>query len=82
MMPRNLKGTMENSDGAGQAGQAGDFLTPKELGARWHWNTESVRRKLRRREISSIVISGRRLIPRSEVELLERDGRIERLPHP
>jgi excisionase family DNA binding protein len=52
----------------------GEFFTPKRTAARWHWHTESVRRKIRRGEIGSVAIGRRRLIPFSEIERVEREG--------
>jgi hypothetical protein len=53
-----------------------EFLTPRALSIRWSWHVESIRRKLRRRELESVVIGRRRLIPMSEVEKAEQAGRV------
>jgi hypothetical protein len=50
------------------------LFTPAEAAARWSFHVESVRRKLRTREILSIVIGRRRLIPGSEILRVEAEG--------
>jgi hypothetical protein len=50
---------------------------PQEVATRWHWHTESVRRAIREGRIASIVISRRRLVPESELEKIESEGRID-----
>jgi excisionase family DNA binding protein len=52
------------------------FLSPAQLAQRWGFHPESVRRKLRRRELASLVIGRKRLIPLSEVRRFEAQGRI------
>lgn len=54
--------------------QTKKFLTPAELGARWSQHEETIRRKLRRSELPSIVIGRRRLIPIEAVENVEKGG--------
>ena len=54
------------------------FFTPHQVGGRWGWHTESVRRAIREGRIASIIISRRRLIPISEVERIEAAGLISR----
>ena len=54
------------------------FLTAKQVGGRWGWHPESVRRAMRERRIESTVIGRRRLIPISEIERIEAEGRIAR----
>ena len=55
------------------------FLTSAQLAARWGWHVESVRRKFRRRELGSVPLGRRRLVPLAEVELFERQGAVPRL---
>ena len=57
------------------------FLTPSQLAARWGLHQESVRRKIRRCEIASVVMGRRRLVRLLEVEKLETEGAVPRL-HP
>jgi len=52
----------------------GEFFTPEQAAARWYWNPESVRRKIRRGEIASVIIGRRRLIARSEIQRIESEG--------
>ncbi len=52
------------------------FFTCAQVAQRWMWHVESVRRKLRRREIGSVVIGKRRLIPVAEIERIEGEGTI------
>jgi hypothetical protein len=54
------------------------FLTSWQLASRWGWNEESVRRKLRRRELASVLVGRRRLVPLVEIELVERQGLVPR----
>ena len=54
------------------------FLTSSQIASRWGFNEESVRRKLRRREIGSILVGRRRLVPVAEVEQIERQGLVPR----
>ena len=51
-------------------------LTPAQLARRWHWHPESIRRLLRQRRISSILIGRKRLIPLEEIERVEKDNSI------
>ena len=53
------------------------FMSSAQLGARWTFHPESVRRKIRRGEIGSVVIGRRRLIPMEEVQRIEREGKVE-----
>ena len=53
------------------------FLTPTELARRWHFHPESIRRKIRLRQIASVVIGRRRLIRFSEVLRMETAGEIK-----
>jgi len=55
------------------------FLTPSQIASRWGLHQESVRRKIRRREIGSVVMGRRRLVRLVEVEQLEREGAVPRL---
>jgi hypothetical protein len=52
------------------------FFTPVQIASRWHWHAESVRRKIRRGEIASVVISRRRLVPFEEILRIEAEGTI------
>ena len=52
------------------------FLRPTQLAQRWSFNPESVRRKIRRGEIASVVIGRQRLIPLDEIERIEREGTV------
>ena len=52
------------------------FLTPSELGLRWRWHPESIRRWTRLRKLPIVKIGRRTLIPISAVEALEADGQI------
>ena len=52
------------------------FLTPAQLGRRWQMHTESVRRKIRRGEIGSLVLGRRRLVALDEIRRLETDGAV------
>jgi excisionase family DNA binding protein len=52
------------------------FLSPAQVAQRWSFHVESVRRKIRRRELGSILIGRRRLIPLSELKRIESEGRI------
>jgi len=54
-------------------------FTPARLAGLLAWHEESVRRKLRNRDWSSIVISRRRLIPASEVDRILTEGFIARV---
>jgi hypothetical protein len=54
------------------------FLTSAQIAARWGWHEESVRRKIRRRELGSVLVGRRRLVLLAEVELLERQGAVPR----
>ena len=60
-----------------EAGQP--FFTPASLADRWSWHVESVRRAVRQGRMDSVIIGRRRLIPASEVERIEADGRIARV---
>ncbi len=52
--------------------------TPCQLGERWGWHPESVRRAIRQGRIAAVVISRRLLVPTGEIERIEREGRIGR----
>lgn len=52
------------------------FFTPAQLARRWAWHSESVRRKLRHKEIESVIVGRRRLIPVAAVERVEAEGRV------
>jgi hypothetical protein len=52
------------------------YMVPTQLAARWAWHPESIRRKLRRGEIESVIIGRRRLIPIAAVERVETEGRV------
>ena len=54
------------------------FFTPEQIGSRWAWHPESVRRAIRERRIASIIISRRRLVAIAEVERIEFEGLIAR----
>ena len=54
------------------------FLTPQQLGSRWSMHEESIRRMIRQRRIESVIIARRRLVPLSEIERIEAEGRIAR----
>jgi hypothetical protein len=55
------------------------FLTSAQIASRWGMHEESIRRMLRRRVMGSVLLGRRRLVPISEVELLERQGTVPRL---
>jgi hypothetical protein len=50
------------------------FLTPAELGRRWRWHPESIRRWTRLGKLPIVKISRRTLIPLAAVERIEADG--------
>ena len=52
--------------------------TPGQVAGRWGWHVESVRRAIRQRRITAIIISRRLLVPVAEVERIEAEGRIAR----
>ena len=54
------------------------FFTPDQIGGRWGWHTESIRRLLRKGQIESVILGRRRLVPISEVERIEAEGLISR----
>ena len=54
------------------------FFTPDQIGGRWAWHTESIRRAIREGRIASVIISRRRLVPISEIERLEAEGMVPR----
>jgi hypothetical protein len=56
------------------------FFTPKELAERWRWHPESIRRKIRRREITTVVLGRRRLIPLVEIHKIEENGLVAAPP--
>ena len=53
------------------------FFTPSTLAQRWHQHTETVRRMLRRRQLESVVIGRRRLIPARAVLAAEEAGAVK-----
>lgn len=53
------------------------YFTPGQIASRWAWHPESVRRAIRQRRIKAVVISRRLLVPVSEVERIENEGRID-----
>lgn len=54
------------------------YFTPAQLAVRWSWHPESVRRAIRQGRIAAIVIFNRLLVPVTEVERIEKEGRIFR----
>jgi hypothetical protein len=54
------------------------YLTPRQLADRWAWHVESVRRAIRQRRFEVVIISGRLLLPVTEIERIETEGRIAR----
>lgn len=54
------------------------YFTPRQVAERWAWHVESVRRAIRQRRIESVVISRRLLVPLTEIERIEAEGRIAR----
>ena len=38
------------------------FFTPDQIGGRWGWHTESIRRLLRKGQIESVILGRRRLV--------------------
>jgi len=52
------------------------LFTPSQIAERWHWHPESVRRKIRRGEVASLVIGRRRLVRQFEVERLENEAEV------
>jgi len=56
------------------------FFTPRQVAERWAWHVESVRRAIRQRRIESVVISRRLLVPLTDIERIEAEGRIARVP--
>ena len=58
------------------------YFTPAQIAARWGWHVESVRRAIRQRRIESNVIFNRLLVPISEIERIETEGRILRSNEP
>jgi hypothetical protein len=59
-----------------KAAEHARYITPAELANRWRKHPETIRRQLRAREIASVVIGRRRLIPLGEVLRIEADGLI------
>ena len=53
-------------------------FTPGQVAGRWGWHVESVRRAIRQRRITAIIISRRLLVPVAEIERIEAEGRIAR----
>jgi len=56
------------------------FLTPHQIADRWGWHPESIRRAIRERRIESAIISRRRLVPLTEIERIETEGHMARIP--
>jgi hypothetical protein len=54
------------------------FFTAEQIAKRWHWHAESVRRWVRRGQVASVVIGGRRLVPVAEIQEIERQGLVPR----
>jgi hypothetical protein len=52
------------------------YFSPAQLTQRWPFHVESIRRKIRRGEIGSVVIGRKRLIALSEIKRIEAEGRI------
>jgi len=52
------------------------YLSPAQITQRWPFHVESIRRKIRRGEIASVVIGRRRLVPMSEIQRVEAEGRV------
>jgi excisionase family DNA binding protein len=52
------------------------YFTPKQVAARWHWHTESVRRMIRERRLPCVIIGRRLLVPEEELLRTESQGRI------
>jgi hypothetical protein len=52
------------------------FLTPNELGCRWRWHPESIRRWTGLGKLPIVKIGRRTLIPLRAIEAVEADGRI------
>lgn len=52
------------------------FLTTKQLAVRWNLATETIRRKIRAREIPSTLIGRRRLVAAKDVLAAEAAGRV------
>lgn len=54
------------------------FLTTEQLSTRWNFAEESIRRKLRKRELASVLIGRRRLVAMADVLAAEAAGRVEK----
>ena len=54
------------------------FLDTQQLASRWSCNVETIRRKLRRRELASVLIGRRRLVGMTDVLGAEAAGRVEK----
>ena len=54
------------------------YFTTDQTASRWGFHSESIRRLVRDRKIAAIIIGRRLLIPLSEIERIEREGRISR----
>jgi excisionase family DNA binding protein len=52
------------------------YFTTLKLAERWHCGQETVRRKLRKKELKSLPIGRRRLIPESEILRYEAESMI------
>jgi hypothetical protein len=50
------------------------YLSPAQITKRWPFHIESIRRKIRRGEIASVVIGRRRLVALSELKRIEAEG--------
>ena len=54
------------------------FLDTRQLSSRWSCNVETVRRKLRARELGSVVIGRKRLVALRDIIAAEAAGRVEK----
>lgn len=54
------------------------FLTTKQLACRWSLNVETLRRKIRARELGSVTIARRRLVALKDIIAAEAAGRVEK----
>jgi len=52
------------------------YLDTAELAQRWHQCVETIRRRMRKRELPSVLIGRKRLIALRDVEAIERAGHI------
>jgi len=54
------------------------YFTTDQVASRWGFHPESIRRLIRQRSIAAVVLGRRLLIPVSEIDRIEREGRISR----